>query len=192
MMVGTGPGGYRHHDVIGHVLGDRDGARNGTPAAGRLRAEDLTTSEEVSAARFVRVSARSAVVLRDPLPASPEPSMVFSAIGGLFLAAAFRSATPSEDGTPDGVVLDDHMIDHRGPLPVSLRVGAGAPVEVVLTGGEQLLADLADLAAAEGGLPAGHLVLPAPVERDRPVAVRPGVIEIRGPLDTTLAVGVTS
>jgi hypothetical protein len=188
-MAGIGLNGHRDHDVIGYVLGDR--ARDGTPTAGRVRVADLTT-QEVSAARFPRVSARPAVVLRDPLPSAPELPMVRAAIGGVFLAAAFHAATPSADGSPEGLVLGDHMIDHDGELPVSLRLGAGAPVEVVFAGGEQLLADLADLAAAEGGLSAGHLVLPAPVERDRPVPVRPGVIEIRGPLDTALVVGVTS
>lgn len=186
-MAGSAPSLYRDHDVIGYVLGDRDG----TSGALRLHAADLTT-HEVSASRFGRVSARSAVVLRDPVPPAPEPPMVRAAIGGAFLAAAFHPATPSAGGAPDGIVLGDRMIDHDGPFPVSLRVGTGAPVEVVLTGGEQLLADLADLAAAEGGLAAGQLVLPAPVEGDRLVPVRPGVVEIRGPLDTALVVGVTS
>lgn len=184
-MAGIGPSVDADHDVIGYALGGGDR----TSRAGRLHATDLT-GHEVSAARFGRVSARSAVVLRDPVPPAPEPPAVRAAIGGVFLAAAFH--TPSADGAPDGLVLGDRMVDHDGPFPVSLRLGPGPPVEVVLTGGEQLLADLAALATAEGGLPAGALVLPAPVERDRLVPVRPGVVEIRGPLDTALVVGVTS
>ncbi|WP_028928046.1 hypothetical protein [Pseudonocardia acaciae] len=163
-------------DVIGHVL---DGG------ASPLRAEDVI-AQEVTAARFDRVSARCAVVLRDPVPPGAEAREVRAAIGGVFLAAAFHSATAANGG----VVLDDHMIDHDGPVPVSLRVGAGAPLDATIVGGERLCADLAALAAAEGGLPAGHLVLPAPVEPGGSAPVRPGVVEIRGPLDTALVVGV--
>lgn len=175
------------HRWVGHDENDDTPAGTVGPHYLSLCAADVVDEPVDIDRRLFR--GRIAVVLRDDLPAGSPLSVVGAAIGGVVLVAEFPAAT---DTTDCRLILGDQLLDPVGNPVLRAVTGSGRSTTWAVRGGPRLTAELAALAAALGGLPAGSIVLPAPVRAERALVPGPGIAEVRGPLDAVLSVRIAS
>lgn len=166
------------------------------PIHGRVYPE-MIVEGTISLGDFIqpRFEPEVAAVLRTDVPPDATPGLASLAVGGVFLAIDFLDSVwegydfsitdvVADNASGGGFLLGDRLLDL--PLDGELRLYldgellAEGPLDVLGDPGEKL----AWLAGEVGGLKAGQVVfLGSPVAAQ---AVRPGVLELRGPEGSVL------
>lgn len=127
-----------------------------------------------------------AVVLATDVAPQPTPGAAFLAVAGVCLVLE----VVDEQETVAAVVVGEQLLEPETDGTVVLYGGRATTVSVP-AGSADRVAQLAWLAATNGGLAAGQLVLPVPRRSGAALPAVPGTWQVQGPGSAVLPVRVT-